>query len=57
VEGRGERLRTTKSLIFAQCLVTADGEPCMRASGIFKIGKEMGGGGGLTQFLQGINQG
>lgn len=51
VEGRGEKLRATKSLVFAQCLVTADGEPCMRASGIFKLGKETGGI-GLSHVLQ-----
>jgi uncharacterized protein (TIGR00369 family) len=45
VEGRGELLRATKSLVFAQCVVTADGETCARASGIFKIGKETGGPG------------
>ena len=50
VEGTGELLRTTRNLVFAQCLVTADGENCMRASGIFKLGKEMGGL-GLSHFL------
>lgn len=56
VEGKGERLRATKNLVFAQCLVTADGEPCMRASGIFKMGREMGGG-GLSMFLKHIDAG
>lgn len=51
VEGRGERLRATKNLVFAQCLVTADGELCMRASGVFKMGKETGGA-GLTHLLK-----
>jgi len=41
VEGETEVLRRTKNLVFAQCTVTADGEPCLRASGIFKIGPEM----------------
>jgi uncharacterized protein (TIGR00369 family) len=40
VEGETEVLRRTRNLVFAQCLVTADGEPCLRASGIFKIGPE-----------------
>ncbi|MDX2235758.1 MAG: PaaI family thioesterase [Hyphomonadaceae bacterium] len=45
VEGTGQRLRATKNLVFGQCLVTADGEPCLRASGIFKMGPETGGHG------------
>jgi uncharacterized protein (TIGR00369 family) len=39
VEGRTEVLRTTRNLVFAQCLVTADGAPAMRASGILKLGQ------------------
>lgn len=38
VEGEAEPLRITRSLVFAQGLVTADGTPCARASGVFKIG-------------------
>ncbi len=38
VEGRAEALRMTNSLLFAQCLVTADGNPVLRASGIVKLG-------------------
>lgn len=38
VQGEAEVLRTTRSLVFAQGLVTADGTPCARVSGIFKIG-------------------
>jgi uncharacterized protein (TIGR00369 family) len=38
VEGEGQVLRTTRTLVFAQGLVTADGTPCARVSGIFKIG-------------------
>ena len=49
VQGEADVLRTTRSLVFAQGLVTADGVPCLRVSGIFKIGKEfpaaMRGGG------------
>jgi uncharacterized protein (TIGR00369 family) len=41
VEGETQVLRRTKNLVFAQCTVTADGEPALRASGIFKIGPEM----------------
>lgn len=41
VEGSTDVLRRTKNLVFAQCHVTADGEPCLRASGIFKIGPEI----------------
>jgi uncharacterized protein (TIGR00369 family) len=37
VEGRGEPVRITRSLIFAQGVATSDGEPCLRANGIFKI--------------------
>ena len=38
VEGEGQVLRVTRTLVFAQGLVTADGTPCARVSGIFKIG-------------------
>ena len=41
IEGTAELLRATRSLVFAQGLVTADGVPCARASGVFKIGPEM----------------
>jgi len=50
VEGSAELLRQTRNLVFAQCLVTADGEPCGRASGIFKLGAETGGP-GLSHLL------
>jgi uncharacterized protein (TIGR00369 family) len=36
VEGRAKPARITKGLIFAQGTATADGEPCLRANGIFK---------------------
>jgi uncharacterized protein (TIGR00369 family) len=36
LEGRAQVLRVTKSLVFAQGLMTRDGEPVMRASGILK---------------------
>jgi uncharacterized protein (TIGR00369 family) len=38
VEGRAEALKTTKRLLFAQCLITADGVAALRASGIVKFG-------------------
>jgi uncharacterized protein (TIGR00369 family) len=38
VEGSTEVLRVTRNLVFAQCLITADGTPSMRASGILKLG-------------------
>lgn len=41
VQGETRVNRRTKNLVFASCDVTADGEPCVRASGIFKIGPEM----------------
>lgn len=37
VEGRAELLRRTRNMVFAQGLVTADGEPALRVSGTFKI--------------------
>jgi uncharacterized protein (TIGR00369 family) len=38
VEGQSEVLRVTRNLVFAQCLITADGTPALRASGILKLG-------------------
>ena len=38
VQGEAEVLRTTRSLVFAQGLVQADGTPVARVSGIFKVG-------------------
>ena len=40
VQGEAEVLRSTRNLVFAQGLVTADGLPALRFSGIFKIGKD-----------------
>ena len=37
VEGTAEPVRITKNLLFAQGIATADGEPVLRANGIFKI--------------------
>ncbi|MEO7244253.1 MAG: PaaI family thioesterase [Rubrivivax sp.] len=38
VQGEAEVLRTTASLVFIQGLVSADGVPVARTSGLFKIG-------------------
>ncbi len=38
VEGTGDLLRSTRNMVFAQGLVTADGTPALRVSGIFKQG-------------------
>lgn len=38
VQGEGEVLRATRKMVFVQGLVTADGEPVLRASGVFKFG-------------------
>jgi uncharacterized protein (TIGR00369 family) len=37
VEGKAEPIKLTRNLLFAQGLATADGEPVLRANGIFKI--------------------
>ena len=39
VQGQADVLRTTRNMLFGQGLVTADGEPTMRMSGIFKMGQ------------------
>jgi uncharacterized protein (TIGR00369 family) len=38
VQGQADILRTTRNMLFGQGLVTADGEPALRMSGIFKLG-------------------
>ena len=38
VQGEAQLLRRTRSLVFMQGLVTADGDAVARASGVFKIG-------------------
>ena len=38
VQGEADVLRTTRNMLFGQGLVTADGEPALRVSGIFKLG-------------------
>ena len=44
VQGEGEVLRTTRNMVFAQGLISADGVPAMRVSGIFKQGALIGEG-------------
>ena len=45
IEGEAQVLRTTRTLVFAQGLVSADATPCARVSGIFKIGPPFKPGG------------
>jgi uncharacterized protein (TIGR00369 family) len=44
VEGHAEVLRVTRNLVFAQGLITADGNPSMRVSGIMKLGQPFDNG-------------
>jgi len=44
VQGEGEVLRTTRNMVFAQGMISADGVPAMRISGIFKQGALIGDG-------------
>lgn len=37
VEGRADAVKITRNLLFAQGMATADGEPVLRANGIFKL--------------------
>jgi uncharacterized protein (TIGR00369 family) len=43
VQGEVEVLRVTRTMVFAQGLVTADDVPAVRTSGIFKIGQPFTG--------------
>lgn len=38
VQGEAQILRVTRNLVFGQGLVSADGEPALRVSGIYKMG-------------------
>lgn len=38
VQGQAEVLKTSRNMLFGQGLVTADGQPALRVSGIFKMG-------------------
>lgn len=40
VEGRGEILRLTGRMVFVQGILTIDGDPCARGSGVFRRGPE-----------------
>ena len=42
VQGEAQVLRTTRNMLFGQGLVTADGEPALRFSGVFKLGPLFG---------------
>ena len=42
VQGEAQILRTTRNMVFGQGLVSADGEPALRFSGIFKLGPVWG---------------
>jgi uncharacterized protein (TIGR00369 family) len=44
VQGEAQILRTTRNLLFAQGLVSADGTPALRVSGVFKQGPLIGDG-------------
>jgi len=44
VQGEADVLRTTRNMLFGQGLVTADGQPALRVSGIFKLGQVIGDG-------------
>jgi hypothetical protein len=44
VQGEADVLRTTRNMLFGQGLVTADGQPALRVSGIFKLGQVFGDG-------------
>jgi uncharacterized protein (TIGR00369 family) len=57
VEGTAQVLKLTRNMAFAQCLITADGELCGRASGVFKLGKEIGGAGlsGVIEKIKAAN--
>jgi uncharacterized protein (TIGR00369 family) len=50
VEGRTDLLRTTRNFLFAQCIVSSNGAPAMRASGIMKTGGAPGGVKGLANL-------
>jgi len=42
VQGEAQVLRVTRNMVFGQGLITADGEPSVRFSGIFKLGPHFG---------------
>ena len=44
VQGEADVLKTTRNMLFGQGLVSADGQPVLRLSGIFKMGQLIGDG-------------
>ena len=42
VQGEAQILRVTRNMVFGQGLVSADGEPALRFSGVFKLGPPFG---------------
>lgn len=52
IEGETEVLRKTRSFVFAQCRITADGELAVRANGLFKIGPEISFPGEMDALLK-----
>lgn len=50
VHGEGDVLRITRNMVFLQGMVYADGEPCARVSGIFKIGPVWGKSGNMDPY-------
>jgi uncharacterized protein (TIGR00369 family) len=42
IEGEAAPVKITRNLVFMQGVATADGEPCLRMNGIFKIGTPSG---------------
>ncbi len=42
VQGEAQILRVTRNILFGQGLITANGEPAVRFSGIFKLGPPFG---------------
>ena len=40
IEGRGRVLRKTKRLVFSEAMLTVEGEPILRGSGVYRIGPE-----------------
>lgn len=44
VQGEADILRSTRNMLFGQGMISADGQPVLRVSGIFKIGQLIGDG-------------
>ena len=42
VQGEAQVLRSTRNMLFGQGLISCDGEPAVRVSGVFKLGQAMG---------------